>query len=358
MKKTLCLLLVLPFLFFNCTKEYPTDPPFVENLPFLNSFPYENSDLKIDLATGHLPYSTKQFYFSDETNGVSLTNAGEVYTTKDKAMTWKKAYGSSTEFTIINDLKVIDKLIFIACGYVKTDLGVLNGFIAKTIDGGETWQTVQKTPKSEMKSVTVGENNTLYALNFSSDSLGRNTIVFKSSNLGQTWDAISTLVGEDGYNIYYISKSRLSMRSYRSIRLISSDSGKTWTSGSPANIFPTVTIGFNFGQGYGISQSENNYDISKTTDDGERWAKSFSSTAIPNKINVVSPTTVLLCGNNMFSSYSQQKNYNSGYIVYSLDAGNKWKELSFSCDGFALSHFYNEKQGYIYAGTLFKVSLK
>jgi photosystem II stability/assembly factor-like uncharacterized protein len=361
MKKILIFALTLPFLLSNCKKNNPIDNSVVESTTVISLVPFENSDLKIDFAAGSLPYNAKQFYFSNEANGICLTNDGELYTTKDKLTTWEKVYGSITDSIFVKDVKPIDALTYIVCGNTK-NLGVLNGFISKTIDGGKTWTMVQKIQKSDIRKLTVSEEKEIYALSFSNDASRQTTNVLKSANLGQSWVVISELNNADGYNIYPISTSRLAIQTYQSGLLISNDQGKTWGNDVITKNFP-ISVNFKFGKGFGISGDENNKcELFKTANNGDTWEKTFSSKFFVNRnrINIVSPTTVFAFGTNNYYGETQQSNFVSHHIIYTLDATKTWKELDLqTCNnGFTINNFYDEKHGYIFDGTLYKVTIK
>jgi photosystem II stability/assembly factor-like uncharacterized protein len=353
--KILLFCLMVAFLCTNCKKEViKTD---TTDSSKLTSLPFENDDLKIEVASECIPYNQpNQFYFFDENNGVILketcySQMGGIYVTQDKGLNWKKAFASDSSSIFFNDIKIIDNKTLIASGIEDSKKSI----IVKSTDWGRTWQKVAILPNPYNTNVTIGDNQTLYAYNNS--TLGT---ILKSNDLGQTWNIWNSscnILGMYDGVISAISKSNFSLKTEKG-RYLSKDAGMNWKADFPTNIFPSYSIHFKGKHGFGISRASGNFDeIYKTTDEGENWSKVYSGGTISNNIKVVSPTIAFAFGQGEVLLECNIKKY--GSMIYTKDEGKTWKEIDFENAVFSNSTFYDEKHGYFIAwDKLFKITLK
>lgn len=363
MKINLLLIATSTFLIFSSCKSYPIEGETQETVQF-SSLPFENNDIQIKLVEGYVPYEAKNLQFIDEQNGAVLTTNNILYTTKNKGTQWVKAYSSNTEYTSINDMKLMDNQTILACGYIKTDLGLSNGFIIKTMDWGNTWQTVLKTPNADIRSLTISEDQTLYALASYKDSV-QATDVLKSNDLGQSWEKISSVNFQDGYSITSISKTRLTMRVYEvyggKTRFVSTNSGLTWSSDVPASSFPMNTIGFrpNINIGFGIQNEETTSSIYKTTNEGDNWTKQHKSIRGKfNKISVISTKSGMAFGQGQAYSFENLPN-TFGVISYTVNGGQTWSDLILHTAALSVNSFYDNAHGYfVDKNQLYQITVK
>jgi photosystem II stability/assembly factor-like uncharacterized protein len=242
---------IFSLLFWGCSK-----PAIVESETQNSvSLPIENSDLKIQAiydSDASCLGELSSLNFVDESKGVCISN-GAIRTTKNKGLNWNVSYMSPHIDTLINilDLKVIDKQTIIAIGFRTENRGKSFNIIVKSTDWGETWQTIYSSTESSIMYATVDENNNLYALNIISEvGTMPKTAVLKSTDLGKTWQRLTTLDIFDTRSIMSMSKTRLLIKSSLQGEFLSTNAGETWTR---TTVYPTYSMGYNLGKGFGFS---------------------------------------------------------------------------------------------------------
>jgi len=194
-----------------------------------------------------------------------------------------------------------------AMHFVNANVGFCVGenfaynFICKTIDGGNTWDTLSYS-NSSMTGGFTDVHFTDINTGFCSASDGR---IYKSTDGGSTWTQVHTISGNPAINdITFINSTTgfavTAQISNQSYILKTTNGGVNWnvvhTSGNQ-NI-SSISMGSST-TGYAVSTSAIQY---KTTDGGNTWVE----TTIPSmngcwEMHFVSPTTGYLSGLSGFS---------------------------------------------------------
>ena len=139
-----------------------------------------------------LGFNLNQIYFFDESNGI-LTGTGHIAKSLDGGLSWQNVYDLNG--LGFKDISFVDNNI----GWVSTSTNK----ILHTNDGGINW---------EMQ--TAGESNAIIAMQFTSDSIGwaaagssSGDIILKTSNGGEDWNQLSFDPPGDITSIFYLNDS-------------------------------------------------------------------------------------------------------------------------------------------------------
>ncbi len=225
----------------------------------------------------------------------------------------------------------------------------VNGFMAKTTDGGANWTDV-----------SPGTTGSFYALGFFDQNLGfasTNTgEVFKTVDGGAHWTKLTT--PDDIYTDFEFFDANTILASGGTtstggVMIKTTNGGTTWTDASVTGSsthydfeFLSKTVGFVCGT---------NGQIYKTTDGGDTWT--------PKTVNLtVAPTSLLLLGQIKFvdantaycTGFSSSQGEN--YILKTTDGGETWNQLTSptqttsTADVYSSLYLDKNKQPYIVGG--------
>ncbi|MCF8256284.1 MAG: T9SS type A sorting domain-containing protein [Flavobacteriales bacterium] len=249
--------------------------------------------------------SMKEIEFFDENTGI-VSRGYAMNTTSDGGTSW----GSDIDFTwTVNALKYT--------GGSTLFLGTGNGTIFKSVDGGANWSQIGGYIVSDIRSMAFNGSNGIVVDN--------NCKIAWTSNGGDSWTAIpsddlcgnlsrldhvdmpSSTVAYAGGNNGYMFKS--------------TDGGQTWTAitSLPAEFddmsgmsFPTTEVGYITGS----VMNENTALVLKTTDGGANWTDiSAGLTQSISDIFAVNATTVYVGagGNKIYKSTDGGDNWAVDY---------------------------------------------
>ena len=163
------------------------------------------------------------------------------------------------EISQFNDVKAITSEIAVVIGS--------NGTIAKTNDGGATWQLK-----------TSGINNNLKMLEFPTSSvgyiIGENNALLKTNDGGETWTSLTTNHSSVFYDLSCVNENLIFISTNNGI-IKSEDGGESWSELIPSPFYDNIKF-INNNTGF-VSRSSTwmNYefenDLAKTIDGGQTW---------------------------------------------------------------------------------------
>ena len=343
--------LLIGLLFQNCHKT-------TQN----NAIIFENDFMQIELVTPDGPKAIQKLHFLNESVGSCITRIGHIYKTKDKGVTWVKTFNNpvssnpAVSFTL-SDLMFVNNQVGFATGGGSYCHGfgctLPDGLILKTIDGGDTWQSVLSDPQSVYYAICRDVQNILYATKSVRDQ--SMTKVFKSTDLGQTWENTSTINNIMGTEMTCNGATIfLTGGSYVGGVLKGIDQGRSWSQSKMDSFVNPKRIEFKNGIGYYLyNEVSKQYDqyLYKTVDNGLNWSKISKFTPnFSSNLNLLSEKNILLFG--VIGTASSYK--------YSSDGGENWTAIELNNQRFTVSHFFNSKMGYISSvdDKLYKVIIK
>lgn len=140
-----------------------------------------SSLLFIDSSTVFAGTSTSSYPYWSRGMILRTTNAG---------ITWDTTYRDSSQVTNINTLLRVNNAVYFAFGD--------NGISIKSINGGNSWTRMNITTAGFTKAVYI--NNTIFA----SSITGR---IFKSTDLGATWDNDTIINGNSIRSMYFANSN-------------------------------------------------------------------------------------------------------------------------------------------------------
>jgi len=132
--------------------------------------------------------------FCDRLNGWAVGTAGTVLHTSDGGTTWAPQYANSTNY--FQDVVCLNPSTAIITG--------ATGFIAKTTNGGASWDTMSLGSTFGISSVKFLDAKNGYAIEQYSSS---NNKFFKTTDGGATWTTNSTGFGDIIYSIAFANSS-------------------------------------------------------------------------------------------------------------------------------------------------------
>jgi photosystem II stability/assembly factor-like uncharacterized protein len=126
----------------------------------------------------------KRISFCDERNGWAVGEFGYIYHTEDGGKTWRRQAGELKFSEETGDMEGGSFLFGVVAINPRTAWVVgIDGYVAKTVDGGATWQKVTNgIPKIHLFGVTSDRRNTII--------IAGNALLIKSSDWGKTFQHI------------------------------------------------------------------------------------------------------------------------------------------------------------------------
>ena len=230
----------------------------------------------------------------DEKNGwavgdLGLTN-GAVLRTSDGGLTWKAAARTDD--------------ILAAVHFVSNSRGWVAGYagrIQRTDDGGDSWK-VQRVER---------QHEILNAICFLEDrgwAVGGAGLLVATENAGETWEAIPTGRVEDLWSVKFSSRDRGLIVGEDGLILMSSNGGREWIQQSSST--GRALLGLAVGPDYAVAVGEAGLIL--RTDDFHTW------TEIPSRTGETL-NSVALSGDTCWAVGSK------GVTIGSYDKGRSWK---------------------------------
>ena len=132
MKKVIFFSFLLTLALYSCQKQSLE--------PVGNTLPFENGDIRLELAASSVPSFIRDIHFFNESEGIAITNDGKIYRTSDKGVTWELKFIDPHPDQIYFQILFLDENI----GYVVggntgcggNDCIPAGGTILKTTNGG------------------------------------------------------------------------------------------------------------------------------------------------------------------------------------------------------------------------------
>jgi photosystem II stability/assembly factor-like uncharacterized protein len=239
-------------------------------------------------------------------------------------------------------------------GFAVGDIGLMNGAMLRTSDGGRTWQPVSRTDEIlaavDFVSITRGwvagyagriqrtddgglswkvqriehKNEIINSIFFLDHergwAAGSGGLLLATKNGGEYWEVITTGRAEDLWSVKFITPSRGLIAGEEGLILMTESGGRDWT---PQASHTTVALyGLAVANDYAIAVGENGSIL--RTDDFTTWTAVESGTT--ESLNGVS-----LSGEGCWAVGSK------GVTVGSGDKGKTWKRASAAVSGDLIS---------------------
>lgn len=213
-------------------------------------------------------------------------------------------------------------------GYCVGDSGI----VLKTVNGGNSWQTVYSDPAKSFQSVFFTDNSTGYAA-------GGN--IYKTTNGGQSWSAVLIDSNNLSSEVYFLNAS-LGFAGAHNQVYKTTNAGLTWSvvinssTGAFNSIhFPSNQVGYFIG-GQGLHDH-----LFKTTDGGQTFTQITNGfQSIKESVHFINDTTGFICG------------WYGGMVIKTTDGGMTWQHMdTVNFPQCWDVHFNSLSQGYYIAHT-------
>ncbi|MBK7567131.1 MAG: hypothetical protein IPI31_04835 [Bacteroidetes bacterium] len=344
MKKVIFFSFLLTLALYSCQKQSLE--------PVGNTLPFENGDIRLELAASSVPSFIRDIHFFNESEGIAITNDGKIYRTSDKGVTWELKFIDPHPDQIYFQILFLDENI----GYVVggntgcggNDCIPAGGTILKTTDGGETWSNIYLLNGVTFESIASNELGEIFTI-----SNGKLSRISKSSDAGMSWIIIDSF-DFDLHKITFNNGFGFCTGMDGNV-IKSSDEGNSWILATTLDALYATDIKFNQDNGYCIA---NNNAIYKTTNDGVSWAENYTSNYISYALNPLSENSCLIFGSGEYTGGCFGSYY--GGIIQTTDSGNSWTETQITdITSIRCTSFYSETEGYAVSGfKLIKVIVK
>ncbi|MBL7127901.1 MAG: T9SS type A sorting domain-containing protein [Ignavibacteria bacterium] len=212
------------------------------------------------------------------------------------------------------------------------------------------------TGKSQWQLVSIGNNENLYSIYFTSYNTGYiggfQGRIFKTTNAGQNWQLLYNNQSLSGIiDVEFVNESTGFAASFGSYILKTTNAGENWQSQNLTfgSTFLTSINFINHNTGFLSSWSTM---LIKTTDCGNTWSINSSHYADLECVQFLNEMTGYV-GGRMWGSPSQ------GYLAKTTNGGNNWYRWIFlPASGFNSMSFINAQTGFVCSdfGTLFKTT--
>lgn len=282
----------------------------------------------------------RSVFFVDAKIGFIVGNSGTILQTVDGGKSWFNRPSGYSEF--LYDIDFQGKTNgFVVGGDFENEAVIL-----RSIDFGESWNTIYKTQGvSAFLAVRAVNNKVLYVT-------GYNGTILKSTNSGDTWVNLRSGVKERLQGISFVNEQLGWVVGTKGTILHTKDGGKTWVKQEPGTSEHLESVHFvNLNIGY---ITGNNGVILATKDGGATWVKQESYTTEP--LHAVK----FLNENNGWAVGGYLCNGKIPTIVYTNNGGETWRSnaspLNVPLNGI---YFNTNQQGFIVGlqGTLLRLDL-
>lgn len=237
----------------------------------------------------------------------------------------------------------------------------------------QTWTPVISGTNRNLHSVTMADNQTVYAISSSfygdSDWGMGSDILLRSFDNGNSWD--SAYVNGFGMDIFFLNDSvgflsgGMPSCGIAATVMKTADKGVNWDAWSASSVWSvpmSVAMGYSasyfwspdsgyvFGGAWGAEQY-------KTLDNGANWmsAASFKSQDSYPSVFFLNPMEGYLVSDSVTTFMDSLGNITgkstTGYIYKTTDGGANWNVQSFPNDSLSDVHFPGQNTGYVAAGT-------
>lgn len=230
-------------------------------------------------------------------------NQDEIESAPNNSELFEKIQLINDNQTNVADISFYDDNNGVICGTF--------GFMAKTTDGGKTWEKLNVGTNQSFMSTFMLNPTTFYTAR-----LG----LYKTSNSGTNFNEIGNLspIVSSIFDIYFFNNSK-GLIAHNAIKK-TIDGGNTWQTKYTTDYyypltkleFPSESVGY--ASGGGTYDSFNVGEIIKTTDGGETWNKILSS------INITSISFI----NNNIGFYSDVNRQ----LFKTVNGGLNWTKVS------------------------------
>lgn len=253
----------------------------------------------------------KAISFSRST-GVLAGKAGLVYLSTDAGSHWQKM--SQVPVADYESVFFVDSMhIYLAGSKYNSVSGLNDGFIARSVDGGNSWT-----------STTIAGNYKLYAIKLYDSSngyaVGERGKIVRTSDAGQTWSAITSAgVSQHLYALYIANASDIIICGQNGTVLKTTNGGTSWKKlhvGLDVGLYSMAFISPQ--NGYIAGQQGL---VFSTTDAGETWKNLCGG--IPDNINDVRFYTA---EKGVAVSSVSKGGSQIGGIYTTTDGGVSWKK--------------------------------
>lgn len=304
----------------------------------------------------------KDMLFVSAQTGYIITE-NELLSTQNAGVTWEKMRGVSNA----NDINFRDEL-----GYIVGN----NGYVIKSTDSGDTWNTVVIGHSGNLNTVSIIDE---FNIIISSD-----TNLISTTDGGATWQNFD--IPDVSVNKTFFVSTTVGHAACKDGTILKTvDGGASWYITESTNIIPTdyYTIYF-INESIGFASREFD-DVFKTTDGGETWIQipeindaiyrfqflNENEGFITGEYGVIYKTidggttwtfigfqNGYILNTSMYGVYFQDSNVGyatgaRGRIIKTTDGGANWTDYSTTYNDIQKIQFFNDFVGYVATGDIF-----
>jgi len=216
-----------------------------------------------------------EIYFRNDENGY-LVAGTDFFTTRDGGRNWQKTVifnqndfrGTTPEFLSI---RFVDKKLGFVIGSVlkefQGDMIVVDSFVMRTNDGGETWSRVNVPTKAE-----------LYHLDFANSSngwiVGAGGVILTTMDSGLNWQLQKSGTTKDLYNVDFRDSRNGYIVGEEGVILRTENGGSFWE--TVKTNFPNTFLRVDFADDKNGWIVGKNGTILRSSDRGKTWVKQNS----------------------------------------------------------------------------------
>jgi photosystem II stability/assembly factor-like uncharacterized protein len=198
------------------------------------------------------------------------------------------------------------------------------GAIAKTINEGETWDTLPRPTQANLNSVWFQDQ-------YNGVIAGDSGLIFRTGNGGLSWGKLSVGTTDNLNAILFINNDVAFLGGNNGLIARTPDGGNTWSTTYPKNSRAIFSMGFSDGAN-GIAVGAGSYgsrgSISVTSDSGKTWTIPVQDAAYGLlSIYSIDSKTAVCVGQN-------------GSILRTADSGKSWNEMSSGTSEYLISVFF------------------
>lgn len=219
-----------------------------------------------------------EIYFRNDDNGY-LVAGTDLFITKDRGQSWKKTVifnqnefrGVTPEFLSI---RFADKKLGFVIGSVLKTVGketlVVDSFVMRTNNGGETWNRVIVPTKVELFDLDFADNSSGWIV-------GGNGLILTTTDSGLNWQVQKSNTKKDLYNVDFRDENNGFAVGDEGIILRTENGGENWT--NVRTSFPNTFLRVDF------ADDKNGWivglggTILRSSDKGKSWIKQESNTS-------------------------------------------------------------------------------
>jgi photosystem II stability/assembly factor-like uncharacterized protein len=146
------------------------------------------------------PASWGRYHFFSPAN---ILRSGEfIYMSTDSGFTWTKVYDSKGGFAFFTMLQFTSNQTGYTSGGISFD-GNDGGLMAKTIDGGKTWQPVNYAFRNILGMSFISDNTGYIVMDRDPESNSSESVLYKTQDGGNTWKPVNKQLNWGGYDLYF-----------------------------------------------------------------------------------------------------------------------------------------------------------